>query len=170
MYQLKQEKTLDRLPMEVADWRSFDSTSSMFPLEWKDWEITAWEVNRCPWWLDYPKGERHTCENDLYLEWQASQKGKAVSPSLPALGSASKTKTKKRIAPEELRTKKRLDINIERDDHIGSPDATTSDPTAHDEGMYSDEEVSGELTYIIFLMFLHDTVSIFNLGFVLACH
>lgn len=102
---------IDKLPSEIADWITIDSPASMYPIEWNDLGITRWELTTCPWWLDYPRGERHPSEDDLYSEWQRVVKGKSVVLEVPPQGSASRKQSKRHHQSRELRTKKRLDMD-----------------------------------------------------------
>ncbi|KAJ7564300.1 hypothetical protein O6H91_02G011900 [Diphasiastrum complanatum] len=43
---LKDEHIIDKIPLEVFDWMSFESTSSMYPSEWKELGLTRWGLTR----------------------------------------------------------------------------------------------------------------------------
>lgn len=108
MVSLLEDNTITKLPAETNDWLIQDHPSSMYPIEWTDFGFSKWELKRCPWWLDYPKGQRHPSEEDLYVLYQSASKGKSVQPP-PAEGSASKRQ--KIVDPvRERRSKKRLEM------------------------------------------------------------
>lgn len=106
---LIEDKAIPRLPMEVTDWLVIDGPESMYPLEWKENAISAWERKKCPWWLDYPQGIVPPSEKDIYEQRLALQQGKRAIVEPVTQGSASKRHASRVRASGELRTKRAMD-------------------------------------------------------------
>lgn len=119
---LMDDRVIKGLPEDVEEWIHIDGSAPMYPLQWKDYDISAWELRKCPWWLDYPKGDRHSCEDDLFREWEARHKGKSLLPPGHE-ASASKQQPRKTSQKRDMRSKKRLDYAAEQgESHSDSED------------------------------------------------
>ncbi len=54
------------MPECTNEWKDIASHGTMFPKWIKDRGLSVWETDFCPWWLDYPQGQRPRCEEDHY--------------------------------------------------------------------------------------------------------
>lgn len=64
--QLHDEHSLDDMPTFVEEWIDLSREGCMFPSWMKDRGLGEWEVECCPWWIDYPIGECPVHETDHY--------------------------------------------------------------------------------------------------------
>ena len=40
----------------LEEWKDLEGSGSMFTTTIKDRGLSDWEIQYCPWWLDYPLG------------------------------------------------------------------------------------------------------------------
>lgn len=108
----------------MEDWIDMHGRDSICPSSWIERGITQWELERCPWWLDYPLGRVPPSESELWKEFtnilpvtndQRGQTSRSLTPQTlrntpTQVGSS---RGKERSPPLELnrerRSKRRLD-------------------------------------------------------------
>lgn len=57
---------LDTEPDLVKDWIDLHGTDSICPSSWIERGVTQWELERCPWWLEYPLGRVPPSESEIW--------------------------------------------------------------------------------------------------------
>ena len=55
--QLHDEHSLEDMPDFIDKWIDLSIDDCMYPPWMKDRGLSEWEVQYCPWWVDYPIGE-----------------------------------------------------------------------------------------------------------------
>lgn len=63
---LHDEHSIEEMPTFVEDWIDLSGHGSMFSPWIKDRGLNEWEMQYCPWWLDYPIGEYSRYEAHHY--------------------------------------------------------------------------------------------------------
>ena len=63
---LYDENTLDEMPSFVEEWRDTKLEGCMYPPWMLERGSSNWEVQFCPWWIDFPIGEYPIIEGHLY--------------------------------------------------------------------------------------------------------
>lgn len=63
---LYDENTLDELPSFAEEWRDTKSEGCMYPQWMLERGLNIWEIQFCPWWVDFPIGEFPIEEGHLY--------------------------------------------------------------------------------------------------------
>lgn len=63
---LYDEHAIDKIPECTQEWKDPLSIGTMFPKWINDRGLSKWEIDYCPWWLDYPHGQWPRGEGDLY--------------------------------------------------------------------------------------------------------
>ena len=54
------------MPQFVEEWKDLEGSGSMFTTSIKDRGLSDWEIQYCPWWLDYPLGAYPREEGNHY--------------------------------------------------------------------------------------------------------
>ncbi|KAJ7546598.1 hypothetical protein O6H91_08G046000 [Diphasiastrum complanatum] len=85
----------------------------MYLVDWQEIGLTHWELTRCPWWLDYPKGVIPASEEDMHAQFQQIVLHHPTSQDAPAQGSALRRKSAARDIPESSRSRRRLQLHVE---------------------------------------------------------
>lgn len=154
---LKDEHIIDRIPLEVFDWMSFESTSSMYPSEWKELGLTRWELTRCPWWLDYPRGVIPTSEEDLHVSFQQTVHDRSMSHDAPAQGSASRKKPAASDIPQPSRSRSRRRLRLQEVDPQEEQVMGTDLPPPHAHGQEDPGYTTGAFPMLCVHSFLKST-------------
>lgn len=62
----KNEGKLQQMPDATIEWIAITDENTMYPQSLQDHGITQWEIERCPWWLEYPIGVIPKQEKEIY--------------------------------------------------------------------------------------------------------
>lgn len=66
MLECIKNNSLLEMPPEIAEWLDPKDENSMFSSTLIERGITNWELNHCPWWLEYPLGVIPKQEKQLH--------------------------------------------------------------------------------------------------------